>query len=618
MTAVPVLGDFLAAAHGHLDDPGSPAGTAAPGRDIEEVTGSLLRFLSVASRYASDADTAFGEMPDHLRRAHGAWRHAATKILADLAAASLALVPAEQRPPPPARGASCPQARRLDAAVAALTAGRDLVQLHFAAARRGRARRSEWAPVIASPDVSAALLAEITALAGRAASMVADTPAIRGRKVTASAEARRLGLACQLLTQAEATRRTALRREPVPAASRELLYAIPATALPARRIPGAGSGVPELCEAITATAGRARHAAWRAGQADAESPGICVTSWRRIAISGVAASRHCRLVLTGLAERTDDLGDQETSLRMRIAAGGARTAYRAWVLSARELSEVTTDVRERVSRASVEAGDLALLTGRLAYARPGWTLSSGSDQPVRAAGDLAPAAGDIAGVLAAVHYAADSLAWLARANSRQARAAVTARRILIPARSADPVRGGLGSFAQPSGERTLDFLRASRNIQAASVRHSVSLGEIAVAMGAPSRILVAARATVGTERRGTVAVEIPGPHLAGTPDVRTGTARADVWRGGDQDLAGPFEARLRELGVTGQRYLGRAASIDRSGQQVIAEAATDVLRRPVLSAGRVQRAGMAELPGRPAARRPPAACLSQPELEAEP
>jgi hypothetical protein len=43
-------------------------------------------------------------------------------------------------------------------------------------------------------------------------------------------------------------------------------------------------------------------------------------------------------------------------------------------------------------------------------------------------------------------------------------------------------------------------------------------------------------------------------------------------------VAGPFEARLRELGVTGQRFLGRAASIDRAGQQVLAEAATEILR----------------------------------------
>jgi hypothetical protein len=56
-------------------------------------------------------------------------------------------------------------------------------------------------------------------------------------------------------------------------------------------------------------------------------------------------------------------------------------------------------------------------------------------------------------------------------------------------------------------------------------------------------------------------------------------------------VAGPFEARLRELGVTGQRFLGRAASIDRTGQQVLAEAATEVLRQTALSAGPASRRG---------------------------
>jgi hypothetical protein len=81
--------------------------------------------------------------------------------------------------------------------------------------------------------------------------------------------------------------------------------------------------------------------------------------------------------------------------------------------------------------------------------------------------------------------------------------------------------------------------------------------------------------------------------------------------------AGPFEARLRELGVTGQRYLGRAASIDRTGRQVLAEAAAEILDRSTLPADQVG-AVAARPVRRRSARQPLTAALRQQELEAEP
>ena len=73
MTGPPVLGDLLGAAHRQLDGPAGWPETAALGRDIEEVTGSLLRFSTVASRYVGDVSTAFGEMSSHDRQVHKVW-----------------------------------------------------------------------------------------------------------------------------------------------------------------------------------------------------------------------------------------------------------------------------------------------------------------------------------------------------------------------------------------------------------------------------------------------------------------------------------------------------------------------------------------------------------------
>jgi hypothetical protein len=182
MTGVPALGDFLGAAHRHLGRSATWPGTAAHGRDLAEVTGSLLRFITVTGRYADDVLTSFGEVPDRDRRrpADTAWPQAAADALAAMSAASSALVPADPADPaaqPPGQLATCKLARRLDAATKSLLVGRDLLQAHFAPGRRGRVHRSGWAPVIASPAVAEALLADIAALAGQAATLTAGIPA---------------------------------------------------------------------------------------------------------------------------------------------------------------------------------------------------------------------------------------------------------------------------------------------------------------------------------------------------------------------------------------------------------------------------------------------------------
>lgn len=54
MTGRVVLGDFLARARREARLAAASRGTAAPGRDAEEITRSLARLISVLGRYAGD------------------------------------------------------------------------------------------------------------------------------------------------------------------------------------------------------------------------------------------------------------------------------------------------------------------------------------------------------------------------------------------------------------------------------------------------------------------------------------------------------------------------------------------------------------------------------------
>ena len=58
-----------------------------------------------------------------------------------------------------------------------------------------------------------------------------------------------------------------------------------------------------------------------------------------------------------------------------------------------------------ISPVAAEAADLALWTGRIAHADPGWNLDQGPSSAHRLPRHLAPVPGDLATVVAAVHGA---------------------------------------------------------------------------------------------------------------------------------------------------------------------------------------------------------------------
>jgi len=225
VTGPPVLGELLGGAHRELDGQVAWPETAAVGRDIEAVTGSLLRFIVVASRYVGDVSIAFGETFHRDKQIRKVWAPATTEVMASLSGAA-AVLGSERAAVWPEPRAASGLSRRLDAAADLLVAGRDLMQTHFTQQPHGRLPRSDWAPVIASPAVSQALLAEVATLAGRAAVLAGAVQEAHG-SATAAVAAHRLGVASQWLAQADAVARAAGRRKPVAAADRELLYAVP-------------------------------------------------------------------------------------------------------------------------------------------------------------------------------------------------------------------------------------------------------------------------------------------------------------------------------------------------------------------------------------------------------
>jgi hypothetical protein len=604
-----VFGDFLAAAYRHLDRAAAQPRTSAPGRDAAEIIASLRRLVTALAGYGADLTNSFGELPDSDLDVLNAYARAAVQARDALSGAVSALGPrgVDARP---VNGL----AREFDDAAVMLLAGRDLLQTHFTpAASRGRRGRTSWAPVIASPTVARALLAEIAELSQRAsAAGVAAAPA--GRPWPTAELERRLRLSCQWLALAGASGRSTYRQEPVSAAERDLLYAIPSSALAPRRFPSGGEQVPELCAALTTTSERVSHLAWTAEATPPWSPAISATSWRLIASAGTATSHHCHLLLSALADRCAQLGmagavDRE----LKQAAAEARRSRSAWLRAGRALAQVTTDVRWRVSRTAVEVGDLALWSGRLAYASPDWNLSDGPNQPVRRLEDLAPDPEDIPGLVSALHYTTEALERLAASNRQQVRGAARIHRVLMPVSSFPDGSAKLGKFAPAPKHRVTSLLAACREATKASDQTASTVAGIAGEVSAPSRIL----ATAKVAARPSPPAD-PGRHAAAGHGLAA-TGPADVSRG-------PVEARLHGLGVTSPRLLWRASGVDQLTRQLIADAAdgSHVLGRSTAVRAARNPRGATASPRPPAAERGHTgriqrrASLAQQEPEAEP
>jgi hypothetical protein len=560
VTARPVFGEFLAAARDQLPGSARVRGVAGGEGTVQEVINGLLRVVTVMGRYVRDVTAAPGELGSGVRPPLTAWGRAgmdAREALANAASYLEYHSTGRHQPDAAPRGEL---GGRLEAMSVPLTAGRDLLQTHLARSADGaREFRSEWGLVVSSPPVTRALLGELGELARRMAPACADqvlSPAVPGT----SDERRSLNAACQWLWVLAASARAAQRSAPVPASDRELLRAIPVNAPLPRLLPGGSEPVTGLCRGVIISAERARHAAWAASAQDAWSASMTAESLRRAAATGTVTSHHCEILLRSLAARTADGDTGEVSAALLRAADAAGRARAGWLRAATALNRVTADTWRHLSRTPAEGGDLTLWTGRLAYADPRWTLSSGPAQEPRAPQDLAPHARHVPLAVAAVHHACDAMTGLAYAERERVRTAAGAGRILVPVRSLPETMDIPRPFAPAPRDRIDALMSLYEYTGRASAEAAAGAGDAAAAVRAPSCVLTAARAAAEVGRE-----DDPGRagHAAGGPS-------ADAEH---HELPGPVEDVLHGLGVTSRDLLRRGAQIDRAGEQLIIDAA---------------------------------------------
>ena len=215
----------------------------------------------------------------------------------------------------------------------------------------------------------------------------------------------------------------AQRREPVPGSDLELLRAIPPRMPPPRRLPAPAETVAGLCAGVINSAERVRHLAWETSSRRASSPDLTINSLRRVAATSTLTSHHCEILLRALAERETAHRPGGHAAGLLQAAEAAGRTRQHWLGVAHALDRVTTDTRLHLSPDAAESGDLALWTGRLAYADPQWTLASGPGHQARPPQELVPRPEDARLLVTAVHHACETLTSLGYAEREQIRAA---------------------------------------------------------------------------------------------------------------------------------------------------------------------------------------------------
>jgi hypothetical protein len=568
VTTRPVFGDFAAAASTHLSRAARPPGTgttpavAAVG-NADDIARSLSRLLTVMTRYAADIEAATSR-PRPERGKAGPWERAAVRAAEALRNAAEHLPPesapaARARPPGRARQPD-PAARRLDAAATALTVGRDLLQTHLATRPGGAPRdRSEWAPVILSPPVTRALLHEVGSWAGQLAPLGSQRALARAPAYGTPNARRQLAAASQWLWDLYWAVQSADEHDPLPTEHIDLLHAIPASALTPRHLPDGTEPVTRLCHGTITTAERVRHHARAAIPRASWSPALTMESVRGTADLATVISHNCQLLLATLVTSAEQHRAPSLAAQLAEAADAAGHARHAWLQAARAWDTLITDTRGTISRTARETADLALWTGRLAYASPAWTPGLGPGHAARPADQLISRPADLPTVVAAVHHAQDTLTQLAEADHSQLRTASVTGRLLLPAPALPEFFDSPYIFGPAPASSTEPLLAAYRDARTASARAFGRTGAVAEAVRAPSQVLTTARAATHASTS-----DPPAPKHRATEPSRPRPAA---------NMPGLVERILHDLGITTPDVLQRATAIDHATEQLLLETA---------------------------------------------
>ena len=378
MTAAITLGELLDLAIGHLNaaltgwdqEPGNPAPVAR----------QLHRVVSVMTRYMDDL-TPWDEAEALGRTDLTSWQRAAVDITAALHTAADSLdYGVTGRGDDGLPGAISPSRRLADAA-SALIAGRDLLHTHQALSPDGlREERSEWAPVISSPQVAKTLTdhfahwsQRLAPWATELAFRLPDGPPGMNDEVFAAA---------RWLRTAGAAARPAQHADPVSADDLALLRAIPPATMPARQAPRAGETAEQLCQGISLSTTRLQAATRDSGRRTASSPGVTAGAWQWTATAGAVTSHLSENLMRSLAGPAARLGLPAAA--MHTAADAMTGARAAWHQVATTWDGITTETRFLASATVTEAGDLVLRLGRAHLGRSGLDASRSPYRTARA------------------------------------------------------------------------------------------------------------------------------------------------------------------------------------------------------------------------------------------
>jgi hypothetical protein len=358
--------------------------------------------------------------------------------------------------------------------------------------------------------------------------------------------------------------------EPLSATDLELLRAVPAGACLPRRRPDTSAPVRSLPEAVVVTAERARHAAWLSDSQPPWPPGMSVNSLRQTAASTLT-SHHCEILLRSLARGQRVAG--EPGIALRAATDAIDRTRTRWLGIAHALDQVTTGNQDEPSLVAAAAGDLALWTGRLAYANPGWTMASGPDRTARPGEERSHEPGEMTEVLAAVHDSCDAMSRIASADRRQVRALAAAGQVLVAAGPEPGTLDMLGPLAPARPDRIGALLTLYQYTAQASAEATTTVSAAATAARVPNRTV------------------LPGLRAGYRREPETPEAAEQVADAQSLYEPGRIERTLRGLGVTDIDLLRRGGEIDQAAEHLIVQVATEResrLRVPCSTGLRVQ------------------------------
>jgi hypothetical protein len=551
------LGDFLTPAGDHIAAAVAFRGEL-PGSARDEAIAELGRVVSALARYIGDLPA-----PEDPRSGGTYLPGIQAQATAD-AQVALRRAAGSLRPRAASTQDAHPVVQHLSAAAGYLSAGRDLLQTHFSTGRTRGADNSYWAPTITSEPVTSALLSELASHARVLAPWAAQlTMASSADLRTLTAENLILHHAIGGLWITATAAQAAQQNHPLPGQARQLLNAVPAAAPPFRLPLGDGESVTQLCHGITISAERLRHAARsRPGR---WSPAATSAAWRRAALACAITSHASDMVLRTLTDRAAHLGiDNAITSQLRSAADTMSQTWPAWrtVTCEWDILRTGTSHRTASTPAATDLGDLALRTGRLAYANPDWTPDYAEASTLRGRAALARTRDDIPAVIAAIHHAADAITRIAARHQQAVRTAASERRLYLPTRLMPEEYDIHRPYTLATSNRTDKLLATYTTAINASTRVTEALDELAATTGAPSAILGIHRGFARLQPGQPLPASADVPHSQAHPALPPVTP----------DQGTQIELLLHRMHITEPAMLLHAAAIDQATTDLLEEA----------------------------------------------